>query len=410
MKGLRITQKILSISILLITFSCNQTPKTENNTDSQGLTPKAEGLVTFHLDPPPSSVNPLMLSTIADSVSYIPLETRNETLTNDAVLYGDRYYTFVYGVLICFDSKGKFLHQIGKSGPGPEEYAIRSGSMSLINVDPSDNFVYCTSSDLRTKVYDANGKFVKSLNGEIFENSFSFCCNHLAYKIRGYFPERYNQKYSVFAIADARTGKELVRKTVDPIAKVSKEVGSNLPMTSLGLVASSFTQDAFYHWTVFQDTMFKAHDGKVTPYCLIIPKNKFKAENLFVNQEESEVRQPLIRKFFVLNSKLLLDVFYIPSATQGRSYWVLCDLNDGSVTYYDDYVVNDLDGGPNIRGARNIFCLSAEDFINDEDIYNSFFTKGIEAKLKDQDGKFQRLLKTLVDDANPIMRVIHWKK
>lgn len=401
---------MLSVSIVLMAISCNQTPKTENNSDSQGPTPKAGGLVTFHLDPPPSSVEPLMLSAIADSVSYIPLETRNETLTNDAVLYGERYYTFVHGVLICFDSKGRFLHQIGKPGHGPEEYAMLSASMSYINVDPSDNYVYSFSSDLRTKVYDANGKFVKSLKGKIFEEFFSFCCNHFAYEIRGYFPERYNQKYSVFAIADTRTGKELIRKTVEPIAKVSKEVGSNIPTGTMGLAASYFTQDAFYHWTVFQDTMFKAHDGNVTPYCLIIPKNKYKAENLFVNQDEAAQRQPLIRRLFVLNSKLLLEVLYIPSVSQGRSYWVLCDIKDGSVTYYDDYIVNDLDGGPNIKRSRNIYCLSAEDFKNDEEIYNSYFTKGVEAKLKDQEGKFQQVLKPLEDDANPIMRVIHWKK
>lgn len=405
----KIRKQMLCVFIVLMAISCNQTSKTEKSSDSQGLTPKAGGLVTFHLNEPPSSVEPLMLSQLADSVSYVALETRDETLTNDAVLYGDRYYTFVHGVLICFDSKGKFLHQIGKSGPGPEEYAIRSGSMSLINVDPTDNYVYCTSSDLRTKVYDENGKFVKSLEGEIFKYGFSFCCNHLAYDIRGYFPDRYNQKYSVFVIVDTRTGKELMRKTVDPIAKVSKEVGSNIPAGFMGLAASSFTRDAFYHWTVFQDTMFKAHDGNVTPYCLIIPKNKYKAENLFVNQDEAAQRQPLIRTLFVLSSKLLLEVLYIPSAGQGRSYWVLCDMKDGSVTYYDDYIVNDLDGGPNIKRSRNIYCLSAEDFKNDEDIYDSYFTKGVKAKLKDQDGKFQRLLKTLEDDANPIMRMIHWK-
>lgn len=400
---------MLCVFIVLMAISCNQTSKTEKSSDSQGLTPKAGGLVTFHLNEPPSSVEPLMLSQLADSVSYVALETRNETLTNDAVLHGDRYYTFVHGVLICFDSKGKFLHQIGKPGPGSEEYAMQSASMSLINVDPTDNYVYCTSSDLRTKVYDENGKFVKSLEGEIFKYGFSFCCNHFAYDIRGYFPDRYNQKYSVFVIVDTRTGKELMRKTVDPIAKVSKEVGSNIPLGYMGLAASSFTQDAFYHWTVFQDTMFKAHDGNVTPYCLIIPKNKYKAENRFVNQFEAALRQPLIRTLFVLNSRLLLDVKYIPSVGQGMSYWVLCDMKDGSVTYYDDYIVNDLDGGPNIKKSPNIYCLSTEDFKNDENIYDSYFTKGVKAKLKEQDGKFQCLLKTLEDDANPIMRVIHWK-
>lgn len=54
--------------------------------------------------------------------------------------------------------------------------------------------------------------------------------------------------------------------------------------------------------------------------------------------------------------------------------------------------------------------ISVEDLKNDKEIYNSYFTPGVKAKLKDQEGKFQRLFEPLADDANPIIRTFHWKE
>lgn len=117
---------------------------------------------------------------------------------------------------------------------------------------------------------------------------------------------------------------------------------------------------------------------------------------------------------YVCNDKILLYIRYYPSIQERTHYWALCDLKDGSVTYHSDYIINDLDGGPNILGPNaddeEIYSLSVEDLKNDEEIYNSYFTPGVEAKLKDQEGKFQRLFEPLADDANPIIRTIHWKE
>jgi len=409
MKGLKIRKQMLCVSIVLMAISCNQTPKTENNSDSQGLTPKAGGLVTFHLNAPPSSVEPLMLSVIADSVSYIPLETRNETLTDDGIQRGERFYALSRGNILCFDKNGKYLHQVGKPGRGPEEYMWLSASFIYVKPDPIDNWVYVCSHDMRTQVYDENGRYVKELRGGIWNQILSFLYNHLAYRINGYTPTRTNEDVSIGIISDTRTGKELYNKKAKPIAVFGEEYKNIGQNTGAGMFASYLSNDAFYEWTVFQDTVFMVHNGEIRPYCLIIPENKYKPENQFENKEESKIKQPMIRRMYVMTDKILLIVTYKTDRDRGASYWVLCDMKDGSVKYYDKVIVNDLDGGPNIKYDINIYCLSAEDFINDEEIYDSYFTKGVEAKLKDQEGKFQRLLKTLVDDANPIMRVIHWK-
>lgn len=106
--------------LLPLLIGCTHVQNKENksaNADSQN------GLVTFHLNAPPSKVEPLLLSELADSVSYVALETTKETLTDKAIQYGDRYYTIAKDQrLICFDKSGKYLHQIGRRGKGPEEY------------------------------------------------------------------------------------------------------------------------------------------------------------------------------------------------------------------------------------------------------------------------------------------------
>lgn len=405
----KIRKQMLCVFIVLMAISCNQTPKTENSSDSQGLIPQKGGLITFHLNEPPSSVKPLMLSQLADSVSYVALETRDEVLTDDGIQMGDRFYAFFRGEILCFDKKGKYLHRVGKPGRGPEEYMWLSAAFEYVKADPISNWVYVFSHDMRTQVYDEKGNYVKTLKGGTWGESMEFVYNHVAYQINGYYPTRTNEDITISTISDTRTGNELYHKKAKPINVFEEEYKNMGQVHSLGMSAYCLSDNAFYKWTVFQDTVYIAQNGEIRPYCLIIPENKYKPENQFVNNNDARIRQPLILKMYILSDQILLCVGYKTNSEQGTSYWVLCDMKNGSVKYYDKVIVNDLDSGPNIKYRINIFCLSAEDFKNDEDIYDSYFTKGVKAKLKDQEGKFQQVLKPLEDDANPIMRVIHWK-
>ncbi|MDD4637588.1 MAG: hypothetical protein PHV66_08300, partial [Bacteroidales bacterium] len=68
----------LIFALLPLLVGCTNVQNKGNdsaNPDSQNE------LVTFHLNAPPSKVEPLLLSELADSVSYVALETTKETLT-----------------------------------------------------------------------------------------------------------------------------------------------------------------------------------------------------------------------------------------------------------------------------------------------------------------------------------------
>ena len=116
-----------------------------------------------------------------------------------------------------------------------------------------------------------------------------------------------------------------------------------------------------------------------------------------------------VASFEIFDSKLLAVCKYSDGENE-RCYYALLNLKDGTISYYDARIVNDLDGGPDILSLDSYKSLSVEDLKNDEEIYNSYFTPGVKAKLKDQEGKFQRILEPLEGDANPIVRIVHWKK
>ena len=75
-----------------------------------------------------ASERELKLSELADSVWYVPLETKSECVLAEKFdhfryrnhrFYGmDDYSKTVY----VFSDEGKFLHRIGSKGPGPKEF------------------------------------------------------------------------------------------------------------------------------------------------------------------------------------------------------------------------------------------------------------------------------------------------
>lgn len=110
------------------------------------------------------------LSEVAQSVTYIPLETREECLLGDelqifygkeAIFVGDQKM----GAYYRFDKKGKFLNQIGRKGNGPGEYA----SALYFYVDEPERRVCLISPQTKTVyAYGYEGNF---LGKTVFEET-----------------------------------------------------------------------------------------------------------------------------------------------------------------------------------------------------------------------------------------------
>ncbi|MDP3436402.1 MAG: 6-bladed beta-propeller [Bacteroidales bacterium] len=105
------------------------------------------------------------LSEIADSIEYIPLETRKESLIG--IIHGGRIFReqeLIYipvlneGVRV-FNKKGEFINTIHKEGRGPEEY----GRYLKNNIDHVTGNIYIQGSRIIIE-YKYNGDFVRKIN------------------------------------------------------------------------------------------------------------------------------------------------------------------------------------------------------------------------------------------------------
>lgn len=101
------------------------------------------------------------LSSIAESIEYIPLETGPDCLLGDfsnAILTSTDIFIYVYeNICYHFNRQGKFINTIGSVGKGPGE-CLRSRNIA---VDSVNNWVYILDYDKILK-FDYSGKFIKS--------------------------------------------------------------------------------------------------------------------------------------------------------------------------------------------------------------------------------------------------------
>ncbi len=110
---------------------------------------------------PEKGENTLKTSYFADTVLYVPLETREECyikrldqvwMNDSIILINDRLR------LLMFSLNGKFLKQIGRQGKGPGEYGI------IFNFDVINDTIYLTSSGKRSWIkYTLKGTFCEEI-------------------------------------------------------------------------------------------------------------------------------------------------------------------------------------------------------------------------------------------------------
>jgi len=108
----------------------------------------------------------LLLSDLGEKLTYIPLETLEESLvklgSSSKMVVTDKYIFVGENSmpLSCFDrSTGKFLRHIGSVGQGPGEY---SGSASM-EVDEVAKRIYFSVKGSRYQCYDFEGNFLSTV-------------------------------------------------------------------------------------------------------------------------------------------------------------------------------------------------------------------------------------------------------
>lgn len=146
---------VLAASVLLGGCGSSTQKKTEKTNNSK----VEKSAKTYHIHLPEKGEDTLRVSSFADTVLYVPLETNSQSLIRRIVqVQLTDQYIFVNSrhKLLMFDYNGKFIRQIWKSGRGPGEYLL------IYRFRVVHDTVYISSTGKRSvAIYDTNGHFIK---------------------------------------------------------------------------------------------------------------------------------------------------------------------------------------------------------------------------------------------------------
>ena len=146
--------------------------------------------IEINLDPEEIEVSDLGLGDIAESIEYIPLETKDECLIGENVYFDFDETHIIIGYYNCntlylFDRQGHFIRTIGTKGEGPREFngihniflnsnhiVIDDASKVLI-FDKEGNFIWSTSFPIDDRYVASyfNEQFLRVAESYIFRDS-----------------------------------------------------------------------------------------------------------------------------------------------------------------------------------------------------------------------------------------------
>lgn len=111
--------------------------------------------------------NIVKLSTIIDSIYYLPLETDDRYLIGniDKLIVTDGFFYVIdkdiSPSIFCFNKKGEFIRKIGNRGASNKEYI----SITDVNVYHENVYIWDGSSK-KLLIYKSNGDFVSSISSD----------------------------------------------------------------------------------------------------------------------------------------------------------------------------------------------------------------------------------------------------
>ncbi len=185
------------------------------------------------------------LSQIGESIEYIPLETKQNTLVDKiswhSIVYeNNKFYIKYNHSLFVFDNSGKFLFNFNRYGRGPQEY----DHLSDFCIDPDDNII--VRGIERFIMYDKSGNFVKVLADK------NFIPGVVLKKCYPLGKERY------LFITDLRRGADNEFSAIIMDLKSDKITKIKYPQKEREFVKSL---PAMYRYTFYEVTALRSADG-----------------------------------------------------------------------------------------------------------------------------------------------------
>jgi hypothetical protein len=287
------------------------------------------------------------ISSIAGSITYIPLETTDECLLSNELQVYCGEYVFTGDqktqLFFRFDPDGNLLNQIGKRGNGPGEY---SGAL-FFHVDEGEKSVYIVSAPDRSLYkYTYDGQFLKKI--PIEETSWTIAIrNNTLYYYNSYYNRIKKDKNRTELYQADKNGK-VIHKTPTSVTSEKDD------MLLLDLPFFYYYNAGVYYKNAVHDLVYRINDnGKMTPHYDIVCKNKNKhEENDFKNLTKYGEKVG-IRTIFEQDGFLLITYVY-----KNEFNYLFVDKQTGALSNVTDTKSNqgfedDLKNGPTFTPVPN---------------------------------------------------------
>ncbi len=397
---------IVFVASILLLLSCYKQNK---------LTPSGEINITIDVNPN-NVLNQLKASELFSDISYIPLETNNNSLVGNIsklIKYKDRFYITDNDIthsIFCFSETGKFLFKINRVGTGPGEYV----NLSDFSIDYDQN---------KLLVYDNSMKRILhfSLNGDYVEShAINFHLFRFSYIANGYFAF-----YNDFT----KSNKELLNKGVYPnliitdrdykIVKTGMNYSEDVNFSAIPMLPQCFNRydsKTISLISSLNDTIYHISDTALTYHLNINFKNNQRREIIYNMMNDPDLEIDAITNFIQDNN--ICDIFFFVESKQ-KVFFVYSISSDTHYVFYDkntkelkdvvfksgrDFpIINDIDGSgftmPIISDGNLFYGIVSPDELfklQDEVLYSNAPNKQ----------RIRELLKQVLEDDNPIIAII----
>jgi len=357
--------------------------------------------------PDKDKLEDFFLSEIADSICYIPLETKSICFLSGALkaAKNDKYLFIKEGYkLFQFSKEGKFIRQIGKTGRGPGEFLLRD---FIVN----NSSIYLFSRIPRFLEYDFNGNYIRTIkdsliSGDIEDmvcaNDFIIFCNAVQY-----YNKSEPQKMNELILYDP-----IQKKAVQSL-KMNYDIQNpkgSMHQKITGMQLLTKNEGGAYYKYIFNDTLYKANKDGIVPNLIFdFGKHQYSIENAYA-KDGTNIKKQLRGKITIASMTAFKNHFIFSCTYHDNNDKIqpfICSLNTNNfkVKYYNPYIINDIDEGPDVPGFmmdNGIFPIEVGSLKTDSTYYHKRFPKDVDYYRNN----FQSylLFDTISENSNPIIQ------
>jgi hypothetical protein len=339
------------------------------------------------------------LSTIAESVDYIPLETTPENLLESCYnicVTSDEIFVFDFShKAYCFNKKGDFLNKIGRIGRGPGE-CQKPTEMVLDTI--RQQIILLDHDKLVT--YDYDGNFISRGKLQIKSmGMLKYGKDHLLIKDMYYSFAKPNKRYSMYFYS-------LDKKK--EVSKIACEKKDKIPFCICEPIMYSYNSNTFVkdYWS---DTIYRVINPFQLEAYAKIKTGKLKHRDNDDNSVFTGEKNP--GDTWVVDIKRISESNRFIFLVTNKGQFIYDKKNDNTFccSYqrgdkYASVFENDLTSRP------NLFPFSNSQFVNDNLMVTykyayEFFEDGVDAG----NPKIKKLMQNLQPEDNPVLVLVKLK-